>query len=175
MLISVTTKERSLSLSMLPHNGILSFFITYNWWYMLILYAMISFHPKGLYAKLYIPDLTSWIIVCFHLNLLPFLIPCIMFSCSGLTNSNYTELSQLYEKYKSKGFLSSLLSLCFCFVLFSLYLFLSCCLYSLCYLIDHQLFICSNNQFYINITIYLFLIARAHKLTWSTQTKRLIH
>lgn len=83
-------------------------FITYNWWYMLILYVMISFHPKGLYAKLYIPDLTTWIIVCFHLNLLPFLIPCIMFSCSGLTNSNYTELSQLYEKYKSKGFLSSL-------------------------------------------------------------------
>ncbi|KXG31059.1 hypothetical protein SORBI_3004G290100 [Sorghum bicolor] len=28
----------------------------------------------------------------------------LLFCCSGLTNSNYTELSQLYEKYKDQGF-----------------------------------------------------------------------
>lgn len=28
-------------------------------------------------------------------------------NCSGLTNSNYTELSQLYQKYKDQGLLAS--------------------------------------------------------------------
>lgn len=44
------------------------------------------------------------------------------FLCSGVTNSNYTELNQVYEKYKDQGGLSfsfpSLSSLCcFCSVL----------------------------------------------------------
>lgn len=38
------------------------------------------------------------------------------YSCSGLTTSNYTELSHIYEKYKSQGELKLIIYRAFFFV-----------------------------------------------------------
>ena len=56
--------------------------------------------------------------------------------CSGLTNSNYTELSQLYEKYKDQG---KYLMLYLLFLNYGCLLDMLCCSYRLvpsCQIID---------------------------------------
>lgn len=120
MRILASTREKFFWLSMLPPNGIVPHTLVF------ILFYKQSRKTKPIYS-------ISFSMIC----------------GSGLTNSNYTELNELYQKYKDQG-------LHFQLILFSLWNKLICCLfhfhflvnvYTHFFLISNRLILCDKKEF----------------------------
>lgn len=84
-------------------------------WYVVNLYLDAGIQNLSLHTPMEVTDLYA--VVC----------------CSGLTNSNYTEMAKLYEKYKGQGLIIFLCFLVECFIFVLIYFNLDLIIFPPCF------------------------------------------